>query len=102
MFFRGASGILIVSSDETSPGVATPLEDVTIACAQFEMLANAAGIASCWCGCLKMVQREIPELLEQTIGLRRTTPFYAILFGRPAVRYARCVQRDTYARVDYR
>ena len=82
--------------------MATPLEDVTIACAHFEMLANAAGIATCWCGFLKMVQQEVPELLEQTIGLRRTAPFYAMLFGRPAVRYARGVQRDSYARIDFR
>ena len=102
MFFRGASGILIVSSDETSPGVTTPREDVTIACAHFEMLANAAGIATCWCGFLNLVQKEVPEILEATVGIRRTTPFYAMLFGRPAVRYARCVQRDSYARVDYR
>ena len=102
MFFRGASGMLVVSSDDTAPGVATPLEDVTIACAQFEMLANAAGIATCWCGFLKMVQQEIPELLELTIGLRRTAPFYAMLFGLPAVRYARGVQRDSYARIDFR
>ena len=102
MFFRGASGMLVVSSDDAAPGVATPLEDVTIACTHFEMLANAAGIATCWCGFLKMVQQEIPELLEQTIGLRRTAPFYAMLFGRPAVRYARGVQRDTYAQIDFR
>jgi ferredoxin len=102
MFFRGASGLLIVSSDETSPGVTTPREDVTIACAHFEMLANAAGIATCWCGFLNLVQKEVPEILEATVGIRRTTPFYAMLFGRPAVRYARCVQRDSYARIDYR
>ncbi len=52
--------------------------------------------------CLKLVQQEIPELLEQTIGLRRTVPFYAMLFGRPGVRYARGVQRDSYARIDFR
>ena len=49
-----------------------------------------------------MVQQEIPELLERTIGLRRTSPFYAMLFGLPAVRYARGVQRDSYARIDFR
>ena len=102
MFFRGSSGILIVSSDETAPGVTTPREDVAIACSHFEMLANAAGIATCWCGFLDLVQKEVPELLEATTGLRRTTPFYAMLFGRPAVRYARGVQRDSYARIDMR
>ncbi len=102
MFFRGASGLLVVSSDETSPGVTTPREDVTIACSHFEMLANAAGIATCWCGFLGLVQKEVPELLEATLGLGRSTPFYAMLFGVPAVRYPRGVQRDDYARIVFR
>jgi len=102
MFFRGAPGMLIVSSDETDKAVTTPHEDVTIACANFELLANANGIATCWCGFLNLVQREVPELLEATVGIRRTTPFYAMLFGRPAIRYPRGVQRDGYAKVVYR
>ena len=102
MFFRGATGLLIVSSDETCPGVTTPGEDVTIACSHFELLANANGISTCWCGFLGLVQKEIPELLEVTIGIRRTTPFYAILFGRGAVSYPRGVQRDGYANIVYR
>lgn len=102
MFFRGASGILIVSSDETAPGVTTPQEDVTIACSNFELLANANGIGTCWCGFLKLVQREIPELLEKVAGIRRTTPFYAILFGKSAVKYTRCVERSAYANIVYK
>lgn len=101
-FFRGASGMLIVSSDETSPGVVTPHEDVTIACSHFELLANANGIATCWCGFLPLVQKEVPEILEATVGIRRTTPFYSMLFGRPAVRYVRGVQREGYAHIEYR
>ena len=102
MFFRGATGLLIVSSDETCPGVTTPREDVTIACSHFELLANANGISTCWCGFLGLVQKEVPELLEVTISIRRTTPFYAILFGRGAVSYPRGVQRDGYANIVYR
>ena len=102
VFFRGASGMLIVSSDETAPGVTTPREDVTIACSQFEMLANAAGIATCWCGFLSNIQKEIPAILEEIAGIRRATPFAAMLFGLPAVRYARGVQRESYARIDFR
>jgi hypothetical protein len=48
------------------------------------------------------VQKEVPELLEVKIGIRRTTPFYAILFGRGAVSYPRGVQRDGYANIVYR
>lgn len=99
IFFRGAPAMLIVSSDETSPGVTTPQEDVTIACAHFEMLAQAHGLATCWCGFLKLVQQAVPEILEATSGIRRTTPFYAMLFGYPAVRYQRGIQRDDYARI---
>ena len=101
MFFRGAPGMLIVSSDETVPGVKTPREDVTIACSNFELLANANGISTCWCGFLNLVQKEVPELLEATVGLRRSTPFYAMLFGVGTVAYPRGVQRDGYAKVSY-
>ena len=102
MFFRGAPGMVIVSSDETAPGVITPDEDVIIASTYFEMLAQASGLGTCWCGFLKLVQREIPELLVKTLGFRPTTPFYAVLFGHPALAYQRGVQRDDEAAVDWR
>lgn len=102
MFFRDAPGMLVISSDETNPAVTTPETDVAAACVYFEMLAQAHGLATCWCGFLKIVQQEVPELLEETIGIRRTTPFYAMLFGRPAVHYARGVLRSDYATVEYR
>lgn len=102
IFFRGASGILIVSSDETAPMVTTPREDVAIACANFELLANANGISTCWCGFLKLVQDEVPELLEKVLGFRRTTPFYAMLFGKSAVKYSRGVDRCNYANIVFK
>lgn len=101
MFFRGAPGMVIISSDETAPGVVTPEEDVVIACSYFEMLSHASGLGTCWCGFLKLVQREIPELLAKTLGFRQTTPFYAVLFGLPAIAYQRGVQRDDEATVDW-
>lgn len=102
VFFRSAPGMIIVSSDVTAPSVTTPREDATVACSNFELLANANGIATCWCGFLSLVQREIPEILEDTIGIGRNNPFYAMLFGKSAVRYMRGVQRDDYANIVYR
>lgn len=102
MFFRGAPGLLIVSSDETNPEVTTPTEDVVAACTNFELLAQANGLGTCWCGFLRLVQQEVPELLEKTSGIRRTTPFYAMMFGYPAVSYRRGVQRDDYATIVYK
>jgi nitroreductase len=102
VFFRNAAGMLIVSCDERRPGVTTPHEDVVIACSQFELLAQSLGLGTCWCGFLSLVQREVPELLEKTLGVRRTTPFYAMLFGIPAVRYQRTVQRDDEAEIEWK
>ena len=101
VFFRGATGLLIITSDETDKAVTTPREDLAAACTYFEMLANAHGLATCWCGFLQLAQREVPELLEKTSGIRRTTPFCAMLFGLPAVTYPRGVQRANYAKVVY-
>lgn len=101
IFFRGAPGLLIITSDETDKAVTTPREDLAAACTYFEMLAHAHGLATCWCGFLQMVQKVVPELLEKTSGIRRTTPFCAMLFGRPALTYPRGVQRSAYAKVVY-
>lgn len=102
IFFRGAPGLLIVTSDETNKAVVSAQEDVAAACTYFEMLAAAHGLATCWCGFLQLIQKEIPELLEKTMGIRRTTPFCAMLFGLPAVSYPRGVQREDYAKIVYR
>lgn len=97
IFFRGASGLLLVSSDERNPAVTTPVEDTVIACANFEHLANAHGIGTCWFGFLRHAHAVVPELLGEAVGLRPETPFYAMLFGRPGLRHVRTVCRDSYA-----
>ena len=101
LFFRGASGLLVVSSDSGNPAVTTPREDVTLACANFELLANASGIATCWCGYLGLVERELPGLVECLAGVPTGRPFAAMLFGVSCVRYPRGVVRDGAARVIY-
>lgn len=102
LFFRGASGLLIVSSDPRKPSVATPLEDVTIACSNFELLANAHGIGTCWCGFLGLIEKEMPGLLEKLAGIPTGHPFVAMLFGHSAVRYSRGVVRKGLSRIVYR
>ena len=102
LFFRGASGLLVVSSDPANPAVTTPREDVTLACANFELLANASGIATCWCGFLGLVERELPGLVECLVGVPAGHPFAAMLFGVSGIRYPRGVARDGAARIVYR
>jgi nitroreductase len=94
-FFRGAPHLLVVASgDKAACGEA----DVIIALSYFELLAQSAGIGTTWCGMLKFAIEAAPALREP-FGLSVNSPFYAMMFGRPDVRYARTVQRDTAAQI---
>ena len=98
IFFRGASGLLIVSSDTGHPAVTTPREDVTIACSNFELLANANGIGTCWFGFLGMIESALPGFVQSLAGIPCGHAFAAMLFGKPSVRYPRGVAREDYAK----
>ncbi len=91
--FRGAPHLLIVSS---APEASTAAEDVIIALSYFELLSQSNGIGTVWCGMLKWVLELMPDL-KQLIELPQGHPYYAMLFGYPAISYARTVQRDNAA-----
>ena len=95
MIFRGAPHVLIVSA---GPESVCPGEDVNLALAYFELLAQSAGWGTVWCGMVKMTLELLPEL-KKDFGLVPGQSYYAMLFGLPAVRYARTVQRDDAARI---
>jgi len=88
--FRTAPHALIVSC---APEAATPAEDVALALAYFELLAQSAGLGTVWWGLLRRVLNFLPEL-QPELGIPEGHAYYAILFGVPAIKYARTVQRD--------
>lgn len=90
---RGAPHMLIVSAKSDAP---CPNEDVVIALAYFELLAQSAGLGTLWCGLLKLALEAMPEL-KTIIGLPQDHVYYSMLFGYPSVKYARTVQRDSAA-----
>lgn len=95
MIFRGAPHLLIVSA---APESVCPQEDVNLALAYFELMAQSAGLGTVWCGMAKMALELLPDLKE-SVGLKQGHFYYAMLFGVPAFRYARTVQRDDAARI---
>jgi len=95
MLFRGAPHLLVVSPGKKAT---CSHEDTILATAYFELLAQSAGLGTTWCGVIKFVADVVPEIRE-LLGLAPNTYFYAIMFGKPAVCYARTVQRDSMARV---
>jgi nitroreductase/ferredoxin len=91
MIFRGAPHLLLVSAPLEAP---TGQTDVTIALAAFELLAASAGLGTVWCGMLKVALEIAPDLKPLLDLPAEGVHYYPMLFGYPAVKYARAVQRD--------
>ena len=88
---RGAPHVLVISAPLTAP---CPKEDVALALAYFEFLAQSAGLGTTWCGLLTGALALVPEL-KTILGIpTEGMHFYAMLFGVPSVHYARTVQRQ--------
>lgn len=96
-FFRHAPHLLIVQGDPKT-GV-TPQVDCDAACAYFDLLAQGSGLGVTWCGFLHIIIDAVPEVAD-IFGIPRGAPFYAMMFGLPAVRYARTACRRDGARVE--
>jgi len=94
--FRGAPHLLVISAGKNS---VCGKEDIDLALAYFELLAQCSGVGTVWCGFLKYIVEAAPEL-RASLKLGPDTPFYAMLFGYPAVQYARTVQRDGSAVIE--
>jgi len=87
--------LLIVSAPPDAP---CPQEDVVLALAYFELMAQAAGLGTVWCGLGKWLLEVLPTL-KSSIGLAADAKYFCMVFGLPSVRYARTVQRDDAALV---
>jgi nitroreductase len=97
IFFRNAPHLLIVSAGKKAR---CGQEDALIALSYFELLAQSAGLGTTWCGMLKFILNIVPELAG-AIGLNKETAYcYAMMFGKPSVKYARTVQQDKTAAIN--
>jgi nitroreductase/NAD-dependent dihydropyrimidine dehydrogenase PreA subunit len=93
--FRGAPHLLLVSAPADAP---TAAQDVPLTLAYFELLAQSAGLGTLWLGLLKRSLELLPEL-KALLDLPPDHGYYPMLFGHPAVHYARTVQRQGGARI---
>lgn len=93
IIFRTAPHALFISAPPDAP---CPNQDVALALAYFELLAQSAGLGTVWWGIAQMVFVVLPEL-KTLIGIPPKHVYYAMLFGMPAVHYPRTVQRDNAA-----
>jgi nitroreductase/NAD-dependent dihydropyrimidine dehydrogenase PreA subunit len=95
LVFRDAPHLLIVSSPANNP---CPQQDVIIALAYFELLAQSAGLGTVWCGYVHRLLECLPDH-KHLLDLPQGHIYYPMLFGLPAVQYARTVQRSGSATI---
>lgn len=95
VIFRGAPHALIVSA---APGTFCPSEDVPLALAYFELLAQSANLGTVWWGMLKMFLLALPKV-KADLGIPEDHHYYGMLFGLPDIKFARTVQRDNAAEI---
>lgn len=93
IIYRGAPHMLIASAPGTC---ATPGADPYIALSYFEIMAQALGLGTLWCGFAAWAITTVVPGLRGMLGIpREHESLYVMLFGYPAVRYARVVKRST-------
>ena len=93
IIFRNAPHLMLVSSPKEN---ATPTADSYIAMSYFELYAATNGIGTVWLGFLAHMFEFMPEI-KKLLNLPEDheTP-YAMLFGKPKIKYPRGVQRNDY------
>ena len=91
IIFREAPHMLIASSPrEATSGEADPF----IALSYFELMAASMGLGTVWCGYARWALQSVVPELGRRLGIPSDhRSMYAVMFGWPAVRYARAVQR---------
>ncbi|GAB6110442.1 nitroreductase family protein [Desulfomicrobium salsuginis] len=92
IIFREAPHMLIASSPrEATSGEADPF----IALSYFELMAASLGVGTVWCGYARWALQSVVPELGRRLGIPSDhRSMYVVMFGYPAVRYARAVQRE--------
>lgn len=93
LIFRTAPHALFVSAPPDAP---CGREDIALTLAYFELLARSAGLGTVWWGMISLALAVLPDI-KAKIGIPNNHLYYAMLFGKPAIQFARTVQRDEAA-----
>lgn len=93
--FRGAPHALIVSAPQDAP---CPREDIALSLAYFELLAQSAGLGTVWWGFLRFALSLVPDV-KPVLGIPDNHDYYAMLFGKPKIKFARTAQKEDAAKI---
>ncbi len=89
--FRGAPHMIIASAPADCP---TPEADCIIALSYFELFAQSLGLGTVWNGIAKWAITVLVPEMQAALGIPAGHQIgYIMVFGKPAVKYMRTVQR---------
>jgi len=92
ILLRNAPHLVISSSPKNTPCAEA---DTHIALSYFELMAQSMGLGTLWDGLLKAALLSLPDLLVR-LGVPEDHELgYVMLFGKPAVKYKRTIERDS-------
>jgi nitroreductase/NAD-dependent dihydropyrimidine dehydrogenase PreA subunit len=92
ILFRKAPHLLITSAPQN--GV-TPIPDCLIALSYFEIFAQSLGVGTLWDGLAKWAINDLVPEMKKSLGIPSDHVIgYAMVFGKPAIHYARTAQRS--------
>ena len=93
IIFRNAPHMVISSAPKECP---TPEVDAIIALSYFDLLASAMKLGTLWCGLGKWAIEDVVPEMRTKLGIPEDHKIgYIMIFGKPAVKYYRTVQRET-------
>ncbi len=91
VLFRGAPHLVVASAPATA---VAPVIDSLIALSYFDLLAQSQGVGTLWCGLAKWAINDLLPEMKERLGIPSDHVIgYVMLFGKPAVHYARTAQR---------
>lgn len=91
MIFRNAPHCLIISN---GPTATCQREDALIYLSYFDLLAHSRGVGTVWCGILYWCLEDMLPEYKSRLGIPADhTLGYCMLFGMPAVNFARTVEQ---------
>ncbi len=86
---RGAPYVVISAHAEDAP---TGSSDTVIGLAQFEVVAQAMGLGTCWCGIIPMAVAKVWPTIAEDLGFPQGYKIsFSMLFGEKAFDYTRPV-----------
>ena len=92
VLFRNAPHLVIFSAPKSCT---SPVIDCTIAATSFELLAASNGIGTLWDGFAKNALEDLGPEIKADLGIPEDHLIATVMiFGNPAVKYARSVQND--------